>query len=99
MITSCSAFELALDAIGKYFDPSRFAVVDAMHNLFLGIVQEHFEILGIRLEGETLLAAINLSISSIIYASEDNRAEKNEKSHLDMRGAYWSFPSHNNWLG
>jgi hypothetical protein len=32
-----------------YFDPSCFVVVDCMHNLFLGLVQEHFEILGIRL--------------------------------------------------
>ncbi|KJA21910.1 hypothetical protein HYPSUDRAFT_139897 [Hypholoma sublateritium FD-334 SS-4] len=31
-----------------YFDPSRFVVVDAMHNLFLGLIKEHFEILGIR---------------------------------------------------
>jgi hypothetical protein len=46
-----------------YFDPSRFVVVDAMHNLFLGLVQEHFEILGIRLEleGEKPPAAIDLS--------------------------------------
>ena len=35
-----------------YFDPSRFVVVDAMHNLFLGLIQEHYEILGIKLEGE-----------------------------------------------
>jgi len=33
-----------------YFDPSCFVVVDAMHNLFLGLVQEHFDILGIRLK-------------------------------------------------
>lgn len=34
-----------------YFDPSRFIVVDAMHNLFLGLIQEHFQgILGIRLD-------------------------------------------------
>ena len=33
-----------------YFDPTRFVVVDAMHNLFLGLIQEHFQgILGIRL--------------------------------------------------
>ncbi|KAF8801630.1 hypothetical protein BYT27DRAFT_7173847 [Phlegmacium glaucopus] len=32
-----------------YFDTSCFVVVDAMHNLFLGLVQEHFDILGIRL--------------------------------------------------
>ena len=31
-----------------YFDASRFVVVDAMHNLFLGLVEEHFNILGIR---------------------------------------------------
>ncbi len=31
-----------------YFDPSRFVVIDAMHNLFLGLIKEHFEILGIR---------------------------------------------------
>ena len=30
-----------------YFDTSRMVVVDCMHNLFLGLVQEHFEILGI----------------------------------------------------
>jgi len=44
-----------------YFDPSRFAVVDAMHNLFLGIVQEHYEILGIRLESKEPPAAVDLS--------------------------------------
>lgn len=32
-----------------YFDPSCSIIVDAMHNLFLGLVQEHFDILGIRL--------------------------------------------------
>lgn len=32
-----------------YFDPSRFVVVDAMHNLFLGLMKEHYEILGVRL--------------------------------------------------
>ncbi|KJA18107.1 hypothetical protein HYPSUDRAFT_107459, partial [Hypholoma sublateritium FD-334 SS-4] len=25
-----------------YFDPSRFVVIDAMHNLFLGLIKEHF---------------------------------------------------------
>jgi hypothetical protein len=33
-----------------YFDPSRFVVVDAMHNLFLGLIHEHFTgILGLHL--------------------------------------------------
>ena len=36
-----------------YFDPSRFVVVDAMHNLFLGLIQEHFDILGIRSDQKT----------------------------------------------
>ena len=31
-----------------YFDPSSFVVIDAMHNLFLGLVWEHFDILGIQ---------------------------------------------------
>ena len=29
-----------------YFDPSCMVVVDCMHNLFLGLVQEHFEKIG-----------------------------------------------------
>jgi len=34
-----------------YFDPTRFVVVDVMHNLFLGLISKHFQdILGIRLE-------------------------------------------------
>ena len=34
-----------------YFDPTRFVVIDAMHNLFLGLINKHFQdILGIRLE-------------------------------------------------
>jgi hypothetical protein len=34
-----------------YFDPTRFVVIDAMHNLFLGLINEHFQnTLGIRLD-------------------------------------------------
>ena len=36
-----------------YFDPSRFVVIDAMHNLFLGLIQEHFDILGIQNDQKT----------------------------------------------
>ena len=32
-----------------YFDTSCCVIVDTMHNLFLGLVQEHFNILGIQL--------------------------------------------------
>ena len=31
-----------------YFDPFSSIVIDAMHNLFLGLVWEHFDILGIQ---------------------------------------------------
>ena len=31
-----------------YFDPTRFVVIDVMHNLFLGLINKHFQdILGI----------------------------------------------------
>lgn len=34
-----------------YFDPTRFVVIDPMHNLFLGVINKHFQdILGIRLD-------------------------------------------------
>ncbi len=53
-----------------YFDPSRFVVVDAMHNLFLGLIQEHFELLGIRLnDKEKDPAAIVLDIPQEVYNS------------------------------
>ena len=47
-----------------YFDPSRFVVVDAMHNLFLGLIHEHFEILGIRLDNDdSLLVVVDIAES------------------------------------
>ena len=46
-----------------YFDPSRFVVVDAMHNLFLGLIQEHFETLGIRLNDKTVDTTPAISIN------------------------------------
>jgi hypothetical protein len=45
-----------------YFDVMQFVVIDAMHNLFLGLIKEHFEnILGIQVEKEvkdTVLAIL-----------------------------------------
>lgn len=50
-----------------YFDPSRFVVVDAMHNLFLGLIREHYDaILGIRVpkaEEEPVVFNVNISDS------------------------------------
>ena len=36
-----------------YWDPTRFVIVDAMHNLFLGLVKHHIEtVLGVREAGK-----------------------------------------------
>ena len=45
-----------------HFNPSCFVVVDAMDNLFLGLIQEHFEILGIKLNNKTCNATPAISI-------------------------------------
>lgn len=64
-----------------YFNPSRMVVVDCMHNLFLGLVQEHFEILGIRMDNkkgkETPALSIKLSMEAM------NGLEKNERKSMD----------------
>lgn len=50
-----------------YFDPTRFVVVDPMHNLFLGLIREHFQkILG----GQVTVAQRELSI--IIRSDQSN---------------------------
>ena len=49
-----------------YFDPSRFVVVDLMHNLFLGLLHEHFnKILGLPLpkDGEEAKPVLHLPLS------------------------------------
>ena len=57
-----------------YFDASRFFVVDAMHNLFLGLIQQHFDILGIQLNSTksktTPCMAINIPEESINKLNE-----------------------------
>ncbi len=50
-----------------YFDPSRFVVIDAMHNLFLGLIKEHFEILGIR-DPEDVIA-FRIDIPPSLYST------------------------------
>ncbi|KAF5327761.1 hypothetical protein D9619_004081 [Psilocybe cf. subviscida] len=66
-----------------YFDPSRFVVVDAMHNLFLGLMKEHCEILGVRLNG-VADAHIALPIPlSWQIKSRVSTLSKNEKSSWD----------------
>jgi hypothetical protein len=64
-----------------YFDISCFVVVDAMHNLFLGLVQEHFDILGIQFNNTksrtTPSIVINISEESINKLNEHERKSVN----------------------
>ena len=65
-----------------YFDPSRMVVVDCMHNLFLGLVQEHFKMLGIRMDNnkrgkETPALCINISKEAM------SGLDKNEHKSMD----------------
>ncbi|PBK84325.1 hypothetical protein ARMGADRAFT_943703, partial [Armillaria gallica] len=55
----------------EYFDITRFMVVDVMHNLFLGLIKEHFEgILGIHLDPkESLKKEKESSVVIIINVS------------------------------
>ncbi|KAF8805356.1 hypothetical protein BYT27DRAFT_7224974 [Phlegmacium glaucopus] len=51
-----------------YFDPTRFVVIDPMHNLFLGLINKHFQnILGIRLDKDTeqSVPAINIHFTDL----------------------------------
>ena len=62
-----------------YFNPSHFVVIDAMHNLFLGLIQEHFQgILGICLVKDSdsdLSPVINITLS-------DNNLKDAERKSL-----------------
>ena len=64
-----------------YFDASHFVVVDAMHNLFLGLVQQHFDILGIQLNSTkskiTPCMAINIPEESINKLNEHEHKSVN----------------------
>jgi Transposase family tnp2 len=64
-----------------YFDPSRMVVVDCMHNLFLGLVQEHFEILGIRMDNKKGKEPPALSIN--ISTEAMSGLDKNERKSMD----------------
>ena len=72
-----------------YFDTSCFVVIDAMHNLFLGLVQEHFDILGIKLNNTksntTPSIVINIPEESINKLNEHER--KSVSRLINMLGA------------
>jgi len=84
-----------------YFDTSCFVVVDAMHNLFLGLVKEHFDILGIQLNNTksrtTPSIVINIPEESINKLNEHERKSINRlinmleapiKTELKSQGGY-----------
>jgi hypothetical protein len=49
-----------------YFDPARYVVVDAMHNLFLGLLKEHFGgILGIYLQKPAAEIVLDINFSNL----------------------------------
>ena len=69
----------------KYFDPSCFVVVDAMHYLFLSLVQEHFEILRIKLEQtkeETI--ALHIPIESQEFQSLSMKEQKSMRQLIKL---------------
>ena len=63
-----------------YFDTSCFVVIDAMHNLFLGLVQEHFNILGIKLNNTKR----NTTPSIVINIPEESINKLNEHEHKSI---------------
>jgi tnp2 family transposase/uncharacterized protein DUF4218 len=63
-----------------YFDPSRMVVVDSMHNLFLGLVQEHFEILGIRMDNRgKATPALSIKISTEMSGLDEKERKSMDK--------------------
>ena len=64
-----------------YFNPSCFVVVDAMHNLFLGLVQEHFDILGIQMNNTK--SASTPSIIIDIPEESINKLNGHERKSLN----------------
>ena len=66
-----------------YFDPSRFVVVDAMHNLFLGLIQEHFDILGIRSDQKTPEKIPSLRLNIPHNLMTQNKLNDKEQKSFD----------------
>ena len=66
-----------------YFDPSRFVVIDAMHNLFLGLIQEHFDILGIRSDQKTSEKTPSLSLNVPNNLTTCTKLNDNEQKSFD----------------
>ena len=72
-----------------YFDSSCFVVIDAMHNLFLGLVQEHFDILGIKLNNtkSTMTPSIIINIPEESINKLNKHERKSISNLINMLGA------------
>ena len=69
-----------------YFDPCRHVVVDTMHNLFLGLVQEHLDILGIRDDehDDQVVVDIASSISPNTFSHLEPAEQKSMKRLINI---------------
>ena len=67
-----------------YFDPTRFVVIDAMHNLFLGLIKEHFQnILGIGLDKDKeIRSALNVQFTDPRWEIQTELEKKDSKKLL-----------------
>jgi hypothetical protein len=66
-----------------YWDPTRFIVVDPMHNLFLGVVQNHFrELLGMDIQGSEESEVIEPVDPRVMAKARKIWAEKPTKTKL-----------------
>jgi len=89
-----------------YFDPTRFVVVDAMHNLFLGLINEHFQnILGIRLDKdkEQNSPVINVTFTNALWDGLKETEKKDSKKLLawlrtPLNSELNTIEGHNRWL-
>jgi hypothetical protein len=72
-----------------YFDPARFVVVDAMHNLFLGLIKEHITgILGIKVNRKAPLeaAVVKIELSDRWKSMKPNEKKNICKIHRWLQG-------------
>ena len=73
-----------------YFDPTRFVVIDAMHNLFLGLINKHFQdILGIRLEKDLEQDA---PVFDLAFSDRWTRLNNEDRKHVSRLIKYLGQP-------
>ena len=73
-----------------YFDPTRFVVVDVMHNLFLGLINKHFQdILGIRLEKDLDQEAPAIDLA---FSDRWTQLDNEDRKHVSRLIKYLSQP-------